>query len=290
MVSDNDLETGGTKQERQGNTETTQWADTLPDRIDISYPSQNESAGPKLFTQNEELDTPEYGEPKTEVQTEIDKIQNPTSFYNEHGQILDPKHAEDIAYVAKEEGIDKAIQREQALKTEFEKGLTPVQQYNRIIIEEGLLKKYPNAFRRVTLTNGKTGALLEAHHNEQDEIFYGDMLFTDNGLLIVLGDDRGNGGKKQIKKLPLQQLEKMFDNAEKGKWHGFIPNPSIMRGYLQTGSERFYCLFRNKIFADLDKTAIKRWGKSLALLEKKAQRREEATNPKQQAQEIIDLF
>ncbi|MGI6443616.1 MAG: hypothetical protein ACOX06_01255 [Candidatus Dojkabacteria bacterium] len=282
MVSDNDLETEGTKQERQDNTETTQWASTHPDRQDIgiSYPSQNESAGPTILqpTNNESLDD-----------TEMTNT-NPTSFYNEHGQILDPKHAEDIAYVAKEEGIDKAIQREQALKTEFEKELTPVQQYNRTIIEEGLLKKYPNAFRRVTLTNGETGALLEAHYNEQYETFYGDMLFTDNGFLAVSGDDRGNGGKRPMKTLPLQQLEQMFENAEKGEWDGFKPNPSVRRGYLQTGSGRFYCRFQDKIFANLDKTTIQRWGKSLALLEKKAQRREEATNPKKQAQEIIDLF
>ena len=130
MVSDYDLETGGAKQERQDNTETPQWANTLPDRIDISYSPENESAGPKLFTQHEDLDTPEHGKPKTAVQTEIDQIQNPTSFYDEDGRILDPAHAVKVAYALKEEGMDKAILVEQALKREFDTGLTQEQEYN----------------------------------------------------------------------------------------------------------------------------------------------------------------
>ncbi|HHX99636.1 TPA: hypothetical protein GX533_03115 [Candidatus Dojkabacteria bacterium] len=269
MVSDNDLETGGERLD-----------------IGISYPSKNESAGPKLVTQYEDLDTPEYGEPKTEVQTEIDKIQKPTSFYNKHGQILNPAHAEEIAYVAKGKGIDKAIQREQALKREVERGLTPGQEFNRAI-KKGLLEKYPNAFKRIVLEDGTTAAFIREYYKDRD----GDIthyptepayLFTDNGNFHIQSVCPYIG---KVEDLTSQELTQLLNYATENN-----------RGIIKTDRGEFGIIFDancndlsnrpKEQLSELSDRFKKQEKESLA----KKKEEEQIQDPQQKAKKILDLL
>lgn len=72
-----------------------------------------------------------------------DSSQQP--FYNEFSQISDPKVAEDIAYVEKNEGRDAAIAREDALQKERDTGLTEREREN-FEIANMLVEEFPDAF------------------------------------------------------------------------------------------------------------------------------------------------
>jgi len=259
--------------------------------IKVSHPSKNESAEPKLFTQHEDLDTPEYGEPKIEVQTEIDQIQNPTSFYDKDGRILNPAHAEKVAYALKEEGMDKAILVEQALKREFDTGLTQEQEYNRTILE-GLLEKYPNVFKRIILEDGTIAAFKKEHFlHETEKVPYPALLLTDNGMLTIMGNDP----KTPVENCTSKELTKLFDDAKAGKWKGFEkPDTNtyvrdiIIRDII-TDFGTFSCRFVEQSFRGFNEEIIKGYGATFKLLEERALE-EKQRDFKQSAKNILDLL
>jgi hypothetical protein len=77
----------------------------------------------------------------------------PQPFYNEFTQINDPKVAEDIAYVEKDQGRDAAILRENALREEYETGLTEKERENSEIANM-LVGEFPDAFVESVDDNG----------------------------------------------------------------------------------------------------------------------------------------
>ena len=254
--------------------------------IKVSYQSKNESAGPILFSQHENLDTPEYGEPKTEVQTEIDKIQKPPKFYDEFGRIENPAHAEKVAYALKEEGMDKAILVEQALKREFDTGLTQEQENNRTILE-GLLEKYPNVFQRIILEDGTIAAFKKEHSLYNTEsIPYPALLFTDNGMLFIQRTDP----KTPVENCTSKDLTQLFDDAKAGKWKGFEkPDTNIPTGDIITDSGTFFCTFAEQSFGGLSEESIKKFGAIFKLLEQRALE-EKQRDLKQRTKNIMDLL
>ncbi len=254
--------------------------------IKVSYQSKNESAGPILFSQHENLDTPEYGEPKTEVQTEIDKIQKPPKFYDEFGRIENPAHAEKVAYALKEEGMDKAILVEQALKREFDTGLTQEQENNRTILE-GLLEKYPNVFQRIILEDGTIAAFKKEHSLYNTEsIPYPALLFTDNGMLFIQRTDP----KTPVENCTSKDLTQLFDDAKAGKWKGFEkPDTNIPTGDIITDSGTFFCTFAEQSFGGLSEENIKKYGAIFKLLEERALE-EKQRDFRQSTKNIMDLL
>jgi hypothetical protein len=77
----------------------------------------------------------------------------PQPFYNESSQISDPKAAEDVAYVEKDQGRDAAILRENALREEHDTGLTERERKN-LEIADMLVEEFPDAFVESVDDNG----------------------------------------------------------------------------------------------------------------------------------------
>lgn len=81
------------------------------------------------------------------------EVSSQQPFYNEFSQISDPKVAEDIAYVEKNEGRDAAIAREDALQKEQDTGLTERERKNFEIVNM-LVEEFPDAFVKDIDKNG----------------------------------------------------------------------------------------------------------------------------------------
>lgn len=170
------------------------------------------------------------------------------SFYDtgiNEGRILDPNVAEDIAYVANDQGMDPATVREKALRNEYETGLTEEQKLNREI-KEGLLKIYPYAYDRVVLPDGNVvlveknfptgqyGKLLLSDYTEEEiesMDLKGKNIITDEGLLRL-----PQSTEKGHRYSPEEILEN-FSNAKKIP-HLSFPSRGFFPDYLLTMDTR----------------------------------------------------
>ena len=156
----------------------------------------------------------------------------------DEGRIVDPNVAEDIAYVAKDQGMDAATARENALRNEYETGLTEEQRVNREI-KEGLLKVYPYAYEKVVLPDGNTvlveknfptgeyASLIIRGRYTEEQIkrmdLTGKNIITDDGLLrLPLSMEKGH-------RYTPQEIQENLLNTKKfprlsNSHRGFFPN------------------------------------------------------------------
>jgi len=252
----------------------------------------------------ENLETPERGEDNPVGSTESGLTQgnqSPTqkvSFYTEkegdddkdvnYGCIRKPKHAEDVAYIAANHGINKAILREKALQREVETGFTAKQEYNNTI-KNDLLDKYKGIVLEVLLPDGKTAAFIPPIGLKGSPDYIPAQAITDDGWLSEISLDE--------KEISLQHfgprgimiaVNKSNLMLQEQRESGYNSN-GLSTDFLVNG-EGYKVSFKDLAFHGWTESQIQDFASRLRELPKQSSGEEENLSLQERAKRITDLL